>query len=293
VIAGIAVFGANGQLGSALARRAAERRIKLALFAHAQVDITDAKAVTAALRDNSIGVAVNAAAYTAVDKAESDSERAFAVNRDGPATLAQACSTQGTQLIHVSTDYVFDGSKASPYAESDAIAPLGVYGRSKAEGEVAVVSNAPDSIILRTAWVYGLEGANFIKTMLRLGAERELVRVVNDQKGSPTYADDLADAILTLIDERQRATTGVYHLAGQGTATWYEVAQEIFAQTSRRGLRTPHLEAITTAEYPTPAKRPANSVLDCSLIKRDFGVALPEWRNALTRMLNAHLGAAR
>ena len=293
MIAGIAVFGANGQLGSALARRAAERRIKLALLPHAQVDITDAKAVTAALRDNSIGVAVNAAAYTAVDKAESDSERAFAVNRDGPATLAQACSTQGAQLIHVSTDYVFDGTKTGPYVESDPIAPLGVYGRSKAEGEVAGIRNAPDSIILRTAWVYGLEGANFIKTMLRLGAEREHVRVVNDQKGSPTYADDLADAILSLIDERERATTSVYHLAGQGVATWYEVAQEIFAETRRRALRTPRLEAITAAEYPTPAKRPANSVLDCGLIRRDFGIELPDWRNALGRMLNAHLGAAR
>ena len=247
MIAGIAVFGANGQLGSALARRAAERRIKLALLPHAQVDITDAKAVTAALRDNSIGVAVNAAAYTAVDKAESDSERAFAVNRDGPATLAQACSTQGAQLIHVSTDYVFDGTKTGPYVESDPIAPLGVYGRSKAEGEVAVIRNAPDSIILRTAWVYGLEGANFIKTMLRLGAEREHVRVVNDQKGSPTYADDLADAILSLIDERERATTSVYHLAGQGVATWYEVAQEIFAHGSRLAGTICHALSSTSA----------------------------------------------
>jgi dTDP-4-dehydrorhamnose reductase len=292
MIGGIAVFGANGQVGSALARRARERRVKLELLPHAQVDITNAKAVTAALRDNSIGIAINAAAYTAVDKAESESDRAFAINRDGAATLAQACSTQGAQLIHISTDYVFDGTKSTAYVESDPIAPIGAYGLSKAEGEVAVVSNAPDSIILRTAWVYGLEGANFIKTMLRLGAERDLVRVVHDQKGSPTYADDLADAILTLIDRRQRATTGVYHLAGQGTATWYDVAHEIFAETARRKLRTPRLEAITTSEYPTPAKRPANSVLDSSLIKRDFGIALPDWRDALARMLKAHLGAA-
>ncbi|MBI1213568.1 MAG: dTDP-4-dehydrorhamnose reductase [Alphaproteobacteria bacterium] len=293
MIGGIAVFGAGGQVGSALARRAHERRVKLELFAHKQVDITDPKAVTAALRDNSVGVAINAAAYTAVDKAESESDRAFAINRDGAGALAQACSTQGAQLIHLSTDYVFDGTKQGAYSESDPIAPLGVYGRSKAEGEVAVVSNAPDSIILRTAWVYGLEGANFIKTMLRLGAEREVVRVVNDQSGSPTYADDLADQILTLVDQRQRATTGVYHLAGQGKATWFEVAREIFAETGRRGLRTPRLEAITTAEYPTPAKRPTNSVLDCSLIERDFGIALPDWRDALGRMLTAHLGAAQ
>jgi len=293
MIGGVAVFGAGGQLGSALARRARERHIKLALFTHAEVDIANAKAVTAALRDNSVGVAINAAAYTAVDKAESEPERAFAINRDGAATLAQACSTQGAQLIHISTDYVFDGTKTGAYVESDPIAPLGAYGRSKAEGESAVITNAPDSIILRTAWVYGLEGANFIKTMLRLGAERDLVRVVNDQSGSPTFADDLADAILTLLGKRERATTSIYHLAGQGVATWHDIAGEIFAETQRRGFRTPRLEAITTAEYPTPAKRPANSVLDCSLFKHDFGIALPEWRDALSRMLKAHLGASR
>jgi dTDP-4-dehydrorhamnose reductase len=145
---------------------------------------------------------------------------------------------------------------------------------------------------LRTAWVYGLEGANFVKTMLRLGAERELVRVVDDQRGSPTFADDLADGILALAAP-QCTAIGVYHLAGRGIATWFDVAGEIFAETARRGLPTPRLEAITTAEYPTPAKRPANSVLDCSLLENEYGVALPDWRDGLKRMLKAHLDAAR
>jgi dTDP-4-dehydrorhamnose reductase len=292
VIGSVAVFGAKGQLGSALARRARARNVKLALFGRDDADITDLNAVQAALRDGGIGVAINAAAYTAVDKAESEPERAFAINRDGAANLAQACATLGARLIHVSTDYVFDGSKADAYRESDAIAPLGVYGHSKAEGESAVVSMAPDFVILRTAWVYGLEGTNFVKTMLRLGAERELVRVVADQKGSPTFADDLADGILALAAPTCTAA-GIYHLAGQGTATWHDIAQEIFAETERRGLPTPRLEAITTAQYPTPAKRPANSVLDCSLIKTDVGIALPDWRDGLKRMLSAQLGSAR
>jgi dTDP-4-dehydrorhamnose reductase len=292
VIGSIAVFGAKGQLGSALARRARARHARVALLSHADADITDLNAVQAAMRDGGIGVAVNAAAYTAVDKAESEADRAFAINRDGAANLAQACATLGARLIHVSTDYVFDGSKSEPYRESDAIAPLGVYGRSKAEGEAAVVSMAPDFIILRTAWVYGLEGANFVKTMLRLGAERDVVRVVDDQKGSPTFADDLADGILELTAPTCTAA-GVYHLAGQGVATWCEFAREIFAETGRRGLRTPRLEPITTAQYPTPAKRPANSVLDSSLIKNDCGIALPEWRDGLQRMLKAHLEAMR
>ena len=293
MIPGIAVFGAGGQVGAALARRARERRMKLMLFSHADADITDYKTVIEALRDASAGLAINAAAYTAVDKAESEPERAFAINRDGAANLAQACAVHGAQLIHISTDYVFDGTKDAPYLENDPIAPVGAYGRSKAEGEAAVIGVAPDCMVLRTAWVYGLEGANFVKTMLRLGSERDVVRVVNDQQGSPTFAGDLANAILTLVTSGKRATASVYHLAGQGVATWYELAHEIFAETERRGLKTPRLEAITTAEYPTPAKRPANSVLDCNLIKRDFGIVLPDWRDALKRMLNAHLGATR
>ena len=293
MIPGIAVFGAGGQVGSALARRARERRIKLTLFTRADADITDYGAVVAALRDSSTGIAINAAAYTAVDKAESEPERALAINRDGAANLAQACATQGVQLIHISTDYVFDGTKPAPYVEDDPIAPLGAYGHSKAEGEAAVIGVAPDCIVLRTAWVYGLEGGNFVKTMLRLAAERDIVRVVEDQKGSPTFADDLADAILSLVTAQKRAASSIYHLAGNGVATWHEVAQEIFAETARRGLPTPRLEAITTVEYPTPAKRPANSVLDCSLIRRDFNIALPDWRSGLRRMLAAHLETAR
>ncbi len=288
----ITIFGAGGQLGSALARRAAAREASVIAFARADADITDAHAVRRVLAATDI--VVNAAAYTAVDRAESDAARAFAVNRDGAANVAEAATAIGATLIHMSTDYVFDGASSEPYTESDPIVPLGVYGRSKADGEAAVLRIAPTAVVLRTAWVYGLEGANFVKTMLRLGTEREVVRVVDDQRGSPSFADDLADAILTLaarisVSPRSR----IYHLAGQGVATWHEFAREIFAEAAEQGLRTPRLDAISTREYPTPAKRPANSVLDCRLIEHDFGIALPPWRDGLRRMLKAYLETAR
>jgi dTDP-4-dehydrorhamnose reductase len=237
---------------------------------------------------------VNAAAYTAVDRAESEPDRAFAVNRDGIANIARAAFSASAMVLQVSTDYVFDGTKPTPYLESDPLAPLGVYGASKAQGEQALLQAMPENaVILRTAWVYGLEGANFVKTMLRLGAEREVVRVVDDQRGSPTFADDLADAILDIAHQLQPSRSRIYHAAGQGSATWHDVAREIFSETAKRGLRTPRLEAILTSQYPTPAKRPANSVLDCSLLERDFGIALPDWRDGLRRMLNAHLEAVQ
>ena len=265
----IAVFGAGGQLGRALLRVGGRLGIEIAGFDRQAADITDAIAVGTVLAKVQAHLIINAAAYTAVDKAESDSERAFAINRDGAANLARA----GLPLIHISTDYVFDGAKSGPYVETDPVAPLGVYGRSKAEGEAA----AAGAVILRTAWVYGLEGSNFVKTMLRLGAERDVVRVVDDQRGSPTFADDLAEAILAIA---ARPVPGIYHLAGAGEASWFEVAQAIF--TGRPG---PRLEAITTGDYPTAAARPANSVLDCSKAKAIFGVELPHWKDGLNRML--------
>ena len=213
----------------------------------------------------------------------------MAINRDGASNVARVAHAVGIPLLHISTDYVFDGSKQVAYVESDPVAPLGVYGRSKADGEVAVLAEDPAAVIVRTAWVYGLEGANFVKTMLRLGAERDVLRVVNDQTGSPTFADDLAAGLLTIASKASAATGGTYHLAGTGETTWFGFARKIFAEASHYGRRTPRLEAITTADYPTAGHRPANSVLDCAKAKRVFDVELPRWNDGLSRMLNAHL----
>jgi dTDP-4-dehydrorhamnose reductase len=290
----IALFGCGGQLGSAICRLAEEREIALSAFSRSDCDVTDEAAVRNAVDSVRPTVIVNAAAYTSVDRAEKDLDAAFAVNRDGVANIARAARVGGAGLIHVSTDYVFDGRKPAPYLESDPVAPVGVYGMSKAEGEKALQAAMPENaVILRTAWVYGLEGGNFVKTMLRLGAERDVVRVVDDQRGSPTFADDLASAIIELAGKLAPGPSTIYHTAGRGTATWHEVAREIFAASAKRGLAAPRLEAITTAQYPTPAKRPANSVLDCSRLARDFAIELPDWRDGLHRMLNAHFEAAR
>ncbi len=290
----IVLFGSGGQLGSALCRSAEKRETSLCAFSRTDCDIADKAMLLDAVNAKRPTLVINAAAYAAVDRAEAEQGRAFAINRDGAANVAAAAKSVGALLIHISTDYVFDGSKNEPYVETDPVAPLGIYGVSKAEGESAILERMPTgALILRTAWLYGLEGANFVKTMLRLGAEREVVRVVDDQRGSPTFADDLADAILELAYQLKPVRSRVYHLAGQGTATWCEFAREIFTEAGRRGLRTPRLEPIPTSQYPTSAKRPANSVLNCSLIKRDFGIALPPWRDGLKRMLAAHLEAAR
>jgi len=276
----VAVFGGAGQVGHALARVAARRNIALSAFTRAEADVTDIGAVSAALTHARATIAINAAAYTAVDKAETDADRAESINASGAGHVAGAAEALDIPVIHISTDYVFDGTKKGAYVEDDPIAPLGVYGRTKAEGEAAVRAASPRAIIARTAWVYGLEGANFVKTMLRLAADRDVIRVVNDQRGNPTFADDLAEALLTIAANPK---PGTYHLAGQGETTWYGFAKAIFANGG------PRIEPITTAEYPTPARRPANSVLDCAKAKRTFAVELSRWNDGLSRMLHAHL----
>ena len=287
----IAVFGAGGQVGSALARIAQRRRhIALKGFDRAAVDITDLHAVDAALRSASADAVINCAAYTAVDKAEAEPALASDINEAGARNVAKAAEAQGAALIHLSTDYVFDGTGRGAYLEDDAVAPIGAYGISKAKGEAAVREACRRALIVRTAWVYGLEGANFVKTMLRLGSERDELRVVEDQQGCPTFADDLAEGLLT-IAEKSGSHAGIYHLAGTGRTTWFEFAEAIFAEAARHGRRTPRLVAIPTEDYPTPAKRPLNSVLDCTKTKRDFAVELPPWQDGLTRMLNALLKA--
>lgn len=284
----IAVVGSTGQVAHALRLRASIRQVPLVLGGRPGVDITVPASIDAFLEAQSPDVVVNAAAYTAVDRAESEPAAAFAVNAIGSGNIAAACAAHRLPLIHISTDYVFDGSASRPYAESDTVAPLGVYGRSKAEGEALVRAATARHAILRTSWVYGARGNNFLSTMLRLATERDEVRVVADQTGSPTLADDLADAILVVASKLAalpEADTifGTYHLTGSGVTTWHGLASEIFAQAARLGMRTPRLTAITTADYPTPARRPAWSVLDNALIRSRLGITLSDWRDGVAR----------
>lgn len=288
----VLLTGANGQLGWEVARRAAAAGLSCRAVDRGALDITDADAVTRTIADLRPAVVINAAAYTAVDRAESDEATTFAVNRDGPTYLAEACAAGGVTLVHVSTDYVFDGTKQSAYTEEDPVVPLGVYGASKLAGEEAVRCLCPRHIILRTAWVYGIHGQNFVKTMLRIARERDTVRVVDDQRGCPTFAGDLADAILELAVRLRDGRVadkglGTFHCVNQGATTWHGFARKIFEIAALVLERKPTVEAITTAEYRTPARRPANSVLDCSRLSRVHGLTLRPWEAALAEMLGA------
>lgn len=281
----ILVAGSSGQVALALKRVAAARGVMLRTCGRPELDIACPKSIDWCLDEVSPGVVINAAAYTAVDKAESEPELAAAVNRDGAASLARACAKRGVPLIHISTDYVFDGAKASAYVEDDAVAPLGIYGATKAAGEDAVRLHHSRHVIIRTSWVYGPDGANFLKTMLRLGLERDELGVVGDQRGAPTRADDLASALIdiahTLHSSPDENRCGTYHLAGRGETTWHGFASAIFKHAALSGLKTPRLKRIATSDYPTPARRPLNSVLDQRKIAAAFGIKMPDWRDGL------------
>lgn len=277
----VLVFGAHGQVGQELIARAKDAAIG---FDHVSVDIADAAAVKRAVADFPPAALVNAAAYTAVDKAETDQEAAFRVNRDGAAVLAEAAHAAGVPFIHISTDYVFDGSKRTPYREDDPIAPLGVYGRSKADGEVAVRALCPHHLILRTAWVYSPRGSNFVRTMLRLAADRPELRIVDDQIGCPTAAADIAVAILkilALMEQPGFAAWGTYHYRGADIVSWYGFAEAIFELSALPGQKRPQFVPISTADYPTPARRPAYSVLATDKIEANFGIRPQPLRNSL------------
>jgi len=241
---------------------------------------------------------VNAAAYTAVDAAEGDAEAAFRANRDGPGELARLCAAAGIPLLHLSTDYVFDGSKGAPYVEDDPVAPLGVYGRSKLAGEQAVLSGCPRAIILRTSWVYAATGKNFVRTMLGAATKTNRLRVVADQRGCPTAAVDLADVILTIAgrigrDGWREDFAGVFHAAGTGATTWHGFAHAIFAETAAHGMAAPVVEAISTADWPTPVRRPADSRLDCGKLASVFDLSLPPWQESLARVVREILAQTR
>jgi len=287
----ILVAGKTGQLARATAELASDRAIALVTVEPPELNLEDAESVERVVTAIAPRAIVNAAAYTLVDKAESEPERAFGVNRDGAARLAAAAAKFKIPFIHISTDYVFDGSKASPYQEDDVPSPLSIYGRSKLEGEIAVRDAYADALVIRTSWVFSPFGQNFVKTMLRLADSRDVVQVVNDQHGAPTAARDLAGAILAILkqiagNEGSSSRAGVYHFTCAGETTWYGFAAAIYAGWARRGRHIPVLKPITTADYPTPARRPVNSRLDCSKIERTFGIRLPPWQKSLDLCLD-------
>lgn len=292
-LASVLVTGANGQLGQSfrwLAPEALVDGIKLIFTERAALDIADADAVARFLAACPVQAVVNAAAHTAVDRAESEPAAAARANALGPEVLAQACRARGIALLHVSTDYVFDGYKTELYTELDPTHPLGVYGRTKLEGEQRVQAADPDALILRTGWVFSQFGHNFLKTMLKLGAERTSLAVVADQRGGPTYAPAIARALLRLLRQRfdgAPSTGGIYHFGGFPHLSWCEFAQAIFAEAVRFGLlmRAPEVRPITTAEYPTAAMRPRNARLSCVKLGRVLEGLGNDWRPGLAAAL--------
>ena len=285
----IAIIGSNGQLGWELVRRGQRGGLSILALDYPEIDISDPAAIDSRIDFSKIDLIINAAAYTAVDRAESEPEVAFAVNRDGPANLAKRCRECGIPLIHVSTDYVFDGTKQGAYVEEDPVVPLGVYGKSKAAGEADVRKMLPAHFILRTAWLCGVHGHNFVKTMLKLGRTKGSLRVVSDQFGCPTIAADLAEAILELVRQAEKKHSmkwGTYHYCGAGKTSWHGFATAIFEMARQHEkFAVKEIVPISTAEYPTPVKRPANSVLDCSKIESHFGIRPRPWKEGLAEMI--------
>lgn len=286
----ILIFGANGQVGRALS---AALGPACAALSREQADLADEGAVESALSAHAPRAVINAAAFTAVDAAETEVEAAHAVNAVAPAIMARYCAGRGIPFVHFSTDYVFDGSGSTPWREEDAPAPLGVYGAGKRAGEEAVRASGGKYLIFRTSWVYDAEGKNFFTTMMRLAREREELRVVNDQHGAPTYAPHLAAAALSGLEQAcsmAEFPSGIYHLAAAGETTWHGFAEAIFSAARARGdaLKIRRVQAISTAEYPLPAARPANSRLDCGKAKRVLGIALPSWQEGLSECMERY-----
>ncbi|AXG73686.1 dTDP-4-dehydrorhamnose reductase [Flavobacterium arcticum] len=273
----VLVTGASGQLGQALQAIASQyNTIQFHFATSAEVDITSKENLEAIFGIIKPNFCINAAAYTAVDKAESEPEKAHLVNVIGAKNLAEVCKEHNTTLIHVSTDFVFDGSKDTPYTEEDETNPQGVYGLTKRQGEQEIEKTLNPHYIIRTSWLYSEYGNNFMKTMIRLGKERDSLSVVNDQTGTPTNANDLADALLKIIASGKHEY-GIYHYSNEGVATWYDFAKKIFEVNNI----TIDLKPITTEQYPTPAKRPVYSVMDKSKIKHAFGIDIKQWEDSL------------
>ncbi|MFS1909672.1 dTDP-4-dehydrorhamnose reductase [Vibrio sp. 10N.286.48.B7] len=283
----VLITGAYGQVGHCLVEQLSQRTdVEVIAYDRAELDITSSEQVNTVVQAVKPDVIINAAAHTAVDKAESEVELSYAINRDGPLYLAQAAETCGAALLHISTDYVFDGTKSEPYVESDLTNPPSVYGQSKLAGEQAVAETCSRYAVLRTAWVFGEHGNNFVKTMLRLGSERSELGIIGDQFGGPTYAGDIATALVTMMDEFQCGTpdiSGIYHFSGAPHVSWYEFAKAIFTAAGEHGALNalPTVNEITADQYPLPAPRPTNSRLNCSKIGSVFGVEPSDWSQAL------------
>ena len=253
-------------------------------------DFEKPETVTACFAASNPKLVINAAAYTAVDKAETDQDAAKAGNHTGPLFLARLCERAGATLIHVSTDYVFDGNKGAPYLETDPTFPTGIYGATKRDGEAAILATAAQAIILRTAWVYSAKGKNFARTMLNAGRTMPVLKVVADQHGTPTAAADLAHAILGIADQIsgpgwRREFRGIFHATNSGETTWHGFATAIFEEAAKRGYKPPQVQPIATADWPTPTRRPPDSRLDCHKLAQVFGIALPEWRQSLPQIV--------
>ena len=286
------VIGYRGMLGSEICRQLTENNIQF-VRSDVDVDITDFKALLEFARVWSVKWIINCAAYTAVDKAESDVELAHKLNVEGPANIAKVAKKYGAKLIHISTDYVFDGTGDTPRTEDMPVAPIGVYGVTKAKGEEAVRNNTDKYYILRTAWLYGWAGKNFVYTMIRAMNTHDAVKVVNDQKGTPTFAGDLAKVILQIIDDKT-VPYGTYHVTDLGEITWWDFTNEIKKQGIEAGWISEKgkncvVNPCTTDEYPTPAKRPAYSVLSKDKIQKTLGIKLPDWKESLSKFLNSDL----
>ncbi|MGR6503014.1 dTDP-4-dehydrorhamnose reductase [Shewanella sp. Koi 1] len=285
----ILITGSNGQVGSCLVKILNQMpEIEFLAVDRDQLDITDLDAVNKLVNEFKPDTIINAAAHTAVDKAELEVELSYAINRDGPQFLAQAANCVGAIMLHISTDYVFAGDKVGEYVETDAVAPQGIYGQTKLAGELAVAAACPRHIILRTAWVFCETGNNFVKTMLRLAQTRDELGVVADQFGGPTYAGDIANALILMAKALHMGNTnyGIYHFAGLPHVSWHQFAMEIFAKAKEQDVLNKDIlvNGITSEQYPTPAKRPANSKLDCRMIDQVFCIKPSDWQAALNNL---------
>lgn len=281
-------FGSSGQVAREIIAQASRHGFSVRALSRSDADLRDLGAIERAIDSapESTVAVVNAAAYTAVDAAEDDEATAFAVNATAPAVMAQACAKRGLPFVHFSTDYVFDGTLSRPYVETDPVAPLGVYGNSKLAGERAILDALPTAVILRTAWVFSTHGSNFVKSMLKLGAERDRLAIVADQSGCPTPASEIANTAIEIVAKWQAGTAGpggIYHFAGDMPVSWKEFADSIFSLAGSMGRRVPEVAAISTDEYPTRARRPANSMLNCDKLQKAWGIGPADWRAALAR----------
>ena len=280
----ILVAGSSGQVAQSLVARAGQAGHTLFACGRPDLDLLNPATISARMDDIRPDIVINAAAYTAVDTAETDEQQAHAINAAGAGILAEEAGRRDIPILHLSTDYVFDGSKSSAYDENDPVSPLGAYGRSKLEGERQVAAANPKHVILRTAWIFSPVGNNFVKTMLRVASTRDEVAVVADQIGNPTYAPHIADGLLAMCEVLKCGTStvagpwGLYHLAGKGEASWADLAEAVFSASGSCGGVMAKVNRITTQAYPTPARRPANSRLDCTKIAAEWNISLPDWR---------------